>query len=960
MLRSALKRHEDAYAKLDRTKQGLHRTVRLNRNHSASQLAELEQVCASADKPLKRVLHHLRGNALTFSGGGIRSASFCLGVLQGLARFSLGGRDHTQITSSAGLLQDTQYISTVSGGGYLGCWFSSWVARLAAPTGTADTRSATERFQQAYDTTLRGLAGELPRTGGDPAPEVIRHLREYTAYLAPQLGLSLDVWALLAITTRNLLINWLMLVPLMLIMVTVPSFLIFGIREFHDILSSLTAFARSAEGVLPAALAHSAFYISLSVLVLVSAIASGRSLPSYRPWSGAPAPTQQASGSLHVFLRFVLPLLTVAFLLAAHFYPVPVPPASHVLEAMAFAAVAALGFGVLGIFKWWTHYATYPGGRIAGTAPIRPYIAAVLMFLVTLLLGVATGITLELLGSRLLPLICGLQPKWLESGIGPVFYGVFALPLFVVILLLGATLFSALTQMLESENDREWWARAGGLLMASGFVWLISAAVVFLGTAKFTHWHWAAVPMTGGTIGLITSIIAKSSSTSSGARPDQASARRFSLNSLVLPLLAILSVALLAAGLARFSEEVRTHLGSDFLGDHPAVADLFLLIVYAALAAGVNRVVNLNVFSLHGLYRERLMRAFLGASNPARHADPFIGFDSSDTLLMQQLAHTPGAPLHIVNTTLNLVGTRRAAWRQRKAESFTFSSISAGAWRLNYVAADAYGGTHGVSVATAMAISGAAADPNMGYHSSPLVGLLMTIFNVRLGWWLPNPGYPGQHGYTIQQQRRFLRRSGPVFSVSPLLEELFGLTDDTRSYVELSDGGHFENLGLYEMVMRRCRNIIVVDSGADATFTFEDLGNALRKIEIDLGIPIHFDQPPSMRAGKKSMAHVKNRYCAVATIRYSCVDDDIYRDTSPDGTVQQFSKPDSTRDGTLLYIKACLNGAEPMDVTEYARSHSDFPHESTTNQFFNEAQFESHRSLGSHVIETIMQKSAGA
>ena len=163
------------------------------------------------------------------------------------------------------------------------------------------------------------------------------------------------------------------------------------------------------------------------------------------------------------------------------------------------------------------------------------------------------------------------------------------------------------------------------------------------------------------------------------------------------------------------------------------------------------------------------------------------------------------------------------------------------------------------------------------------------------------------------------------------------------------------------MVLRRCRNIIVVDSGADATFTFEDLGNALRKIEIDLGVPIRFQSKPSMRAGDDAMPYSGNHYCAVATIQYSCVDGDIYKGTAADGTAWQFNKPEAVCDGTLVYIKACLTGQhEPMDVIEYARNHSTFPHESTGNQFFNEAQFESHRSLGSYVIDHITAHKTGA
>ena len=121
-----------------------------------------------------------------------------------------------------------------------------------------------------------------------------------------------------------------------------------------------------------------------------------------------------------------------------------------------------------------------------------------------------------------------------------------------------------------------------------------------------------------------------------------------------------------------------------------------------------------------------------------------------------------------------------------------------------------------------MAISGAAASPNMGYHSSPPVGLVMTLFNVRLGWWLGNPA----------RQARPYRREGPRWGPcggQAVVSRPSATTDDSP-YVYLSDGGHFENLGLYEMLRRRCRFIVVIDAGCDPDFTFEDLGNAVRKI----------------------------------------------------------------------------------------------------------------------------------
>ena len=81
------------------------------------------------------------------------------------------------------------------------------------------------------------------------------------------------------------------------------------------------------------------------------------------------------------------------------------------------------------------------------------------------------------------------------------------------------------------------------------------------------------------------------------------------------------------------------------------------------------------------------------------------------------------------------------------------------------------------------------------------------------------------------------------------MSEALGNTNDTGNFIQVSDGGHFENLALYEMVMRRCHRIVVVDGGADPKFELEDLGNAVRKVRIDLGIQIEFRNENHIQSG---------------------------------------------------------------------------------------------------------------
>jgi hypothetical protein len=219
---------------------------------------------------------------------------------------------------------------------------------------------------------------------------------------------------------------------------------------------------------------------------------------------------------------------------------------------------------------------------------------------------------------------------------------------------------------------------------------------------------------------------------------------------------------------------------------------------------------------------------------------------------------------------------------------------------------------NGPHLGLAMAISGAAASPNMGYYTSTPVAFLLTVFNVRLGQWLGNP-----------RNRVTSGKPTPKFGLNCLMQELFAGTNDTSDYIYLSDGGHFDNLGLYELVKRRCGLIIVCDAEADPNYGFEGLGNSIKRCRIDLGIDIEIDTKPIV-PNKSGMS--KQHY-AIGKIHYEQAD--MYAPV-----------------GKIIYIKASLTGEEPADVTTHKKRHRTFPHESTADQWFSESQFESYRRLG--------------
>jgi hypothetical protein len=171
------------------------------------------------------------------------------------------------------------------------------------------------------------------------------------------------------------------------------------------------------------------------------------------------------------------------------------------------------------------------------------------------------------------------------------------------------------------------------------------------------------------------------------------------------------------------------------------------------------------------------------------------------------------------------------------------------------------------------------------------------LFNIRLGWWLPNP---------TQTRVAILKRKEPKQPLLCMIREAFGLTNDTYRYIYLSDGGHFENLGIYEMALRRCKTIVCVDAGCDPNREFEDLGNAIRKIYIDQGIQIE------MRGVTLGKQDRNDRVrCAVGDIEYPEFD----------------PATGERRRGTLLYIKPALHDSDPVDVKNFGVHSPEFPHE---------------------------------
>ncbi|HEV8397252.1 MAG TPA: patatin-like phospholipase family protein [Vicinamibacterales bacterium] len=937
----------------------------------------------SEDVKAQELLHVRAGKppdaplvGLALSGGGIRSACFGLGVLQALQKLKL--------------FQHLDYVSTVSGGGYIGGWLQAAIAN-GRP--------------RAIE-----LQGEEPRE--------IRFLRAYSNYLTPKLGLfSGDTWAAVGNSLRNLILNF----TLLSLSLLAPLYLPWLAAAIF------WALVPDGSGAGPLIVAAAALFV-----LTVGASIANTARP-VRASAGTKAGASFADQHT-VYATVVVPGLVATWLVSTVMWAWAREPgftagvAAEVsgLAALFYAGIWALG--LIGGFGW---------RRLKDRSDVEygsPWAAIVLVVsggaagaLGTFLMGLAThalALTFE-----------GSSHVWLA--------GLLTFPIGVVCLMLAVTAHIGLAGGAMSDETREWWGRVGGVQLLLSLlligVGLLALAGPHLYAMVRTQWQWLAEHQSA--ISTVLGVVwagLTAAGVFAGRSEKTPSDRNWLLDwaGKVAPVVFVVGyLFILAVFMHRVVPQFTIPLGGGYqyavyslcnvearmrtaaaaeTSAEPSIADadaidsrierarwhipcesdtapggagdaigglLLVILGSAALAWLISWQVNLNEFSLHTFYRNRLVRCFLGASRK-RTPHPFTGFDDEDDLPLAALVDSAPQghirPYPIFNAAINLVGGKNLAWQERKAASFVFTpeycgfeyrddddppaepkaaakrtaedealqqkahdsgvvtrqAAAAGVKRLSAYAktSEHAGDPTSLTMGLALATSGAAASPNMGYHSSPTLGFLMTVFNVRLGWWLRNPRF--RDVWTDQKTGVSLRE---------LLYELLGMTTDDKKWVYLSDGGHFENLGVYELVRRRCRLIIACDAGQDGAVTFEDLGNAIERCRADFGVDIEIDLSKlRLGADRRSEWH-----CAIGTIRYDRLPPIMEDDP--------LEVP-----GTLLYIKSSLTGDEPADILRYAAEHPAFPHESTNDQFFDESQFESYRALGYHAVEDVFMRAVRA
>lgn len=350
--------------------------------------------------------------------------------------------------------------------------------------------------------------------------------------------------------------------------------------------------------------------------------------------------------------------------------------------------------------------------------------------------------------------------------------------------------------------------------------------------------------------------------------------------------------------------------------------------------------VNVNTYSPHEYYRNRLCECYL-ASRDRNEAGWFVRtvarwwtqllfgaaaaekkpapiqpgvFGTLQRLPLTEVGANHVPPYHLINTTVNLTTSESRELRGRNGDFFLISPQVCGSPVCGYVRTEELEkrDPH-VDLGTALAVSGAAASSNMGWKTLNSMRMLMTLTNVRLGYWLPNPA--------LKSALPWLRGPGPKY----LFKEMFGLMNEHDYYLNLSDGGHIENLAVYELLRRRVKFIVCVDGGQESGMECADLVRLQRYAEIDLGIRMHFDP--------RGLALTPDGTCPAY------------------GLLVRIEYGASDEAGWMLYVKLAVTGTEPAHVLDYRREHPEFPHQSTGDQCFDEAQFESYRALGECAME---------
>ncbi|MDX2285850.1 MAG: patatin-like phospholipase family protein [Bacteroidia bacterium] len=910
---------------------------------------------------------------LSISGGGIRSATLGLGMLQKLI--------------TEGLLKRVDYLSTVSGGGYIGACLSSLMntdpARFVqppadpgrlpqdppAPGMDPDTsplvllmprkpepapppqRSRVvpaEALPEQQPELRSRLEAELPDLDLDylPAPETrldarhqIHHLRTHGEYLTPHKGLFSPhvmraAGAVFAGIVHNLLLFFLALTAVVCLHYLVFDWVSEG--DFFRKISENSHMEREAGGRIA------------DTEALNQEI--GEKLIGL--WTLG----------IRYFLRVIVDTL-------ARYWPVALGLAGlGLLVSLAYLRRAPQLIRKARQYEEKVRKGQKPITSPSGYTPedVVEYGFARRFTRAFVLAGPLSAVALWLAGKAL---------GWFPASD---YWLIFSLPLsYAAGVFLGVY---TVVPLLDSAPDQMRFARSlygslrGGALYAVLASVLMPIAVLVLFSFSFYF-----DDLFSSLFSSVSSVISIAVGYLAMTRQDKNSALSAFLGRIRLPVLS-LSVLLFIA--LAFSSIARHLAWQSQLEGRYAHYPLLLLGASAGLFLLLGLFINSNKLSLHYFYRDRLTEAFLRTDGRIRRAlsdrqgMPQINLRNDENLRLRDLGwrrlsveearlvsaethpayrfeadgavwapHARG-PYHLFVTALNLQGTNELVRKSMKSEHFIFSRDYIGSASTGYVRSDVYrGGT--TKLARAMAISGAAVNSGMGFSTFFAQSFITTLLNLRLGYWMENPWFYrnncNEQPVADPMKRRMMQLQGwqpgrapemmrfdpkRPFTFWPyyLLREILGRTAANRRMINLSDGGHTgDNLGLLPLLARRCRMLIVCDFEEDPQFTFASFNHAVRMAYIEEHIAIQIDLKPLAPEKPDPKRMMPSGHpVAMGDIRY----------------------PDGSR-GKLIYIKSALPASGlPVNVFNYANVHPEFPHQPTADQYFDDAQFEAYRALG--------------
>jgi hypothetical protein len=853
--------------------------------HSAAQAAPI-----AAPPPTDNLV------GLALSGGGIRSATFALGALQAVHKL--------------GLLTIFDYVSTVSGGGFTGAWWSAWLSRAE--------RQPSARFPDAEDiepsrrpsTLLLDEDSRKPSEDPRAARDPIHHLRLFANYLTPRRGaLSADTWRAVTFYVRSLVFNWLALLPILLVVVMAAQ--LYFVAWDEDV---ALGFACSTPGD------DDATYQVLWTVCEGDGATHGEVVRARIAHAAAPV------------VILIVAMAAVSILWLLHGTATPWLALFGLLVLFAFAAYLAdvIGGGTASS-SWWSvpRLSLIAVGLVAAAHLVKLVITPRVNGRVP---HDAHRTTLARWNSGLLMITVILALCLAIAGFGHEIVWFFFYP----------------------KSGRAWSA----IRQAGGWGAVVAAAVSAAWTAyqatpsgrvkdsaepqsRTARMVFLVAPyVVLGVLVLLLAYAGRKIIVTVAGEPDIALAlsygviagaivqlvfavselRRRRLPGVNFRAWALVALAIVGSGsqamfLSRLDGESVT-----LTLLHVAIAAILLAV---AAVVGLGWMSDPNGLSMHSFYKARLVRAYLGASNPDRRGEQVTDAVPGDDVPLRNLCnHDLGAPYHLVNTTLNLVASVDLATAQRSAANFVLSNYYCGSARTGYRRTDEYMGGE-MTLGTAAAISGAAASPNMGSRtpSMPLV-VLLALVNARLGFWAPTP--------FAARWREPLAALWPFY----LLQEALSQTTDLSTYCYLTDGGHFDNTGLYALVERGCRYIVLLDCGADPGPCFADLGDAIRRCRIDFGAEISLGVQGFLDRAKDN--ELATRHVVAGKI--------LYRKEHWDQLGLE-SQSDADRTGIIVWVKPAVTTDDAADVRQYKLENPNFPHQTTVDQWYDEAQFESYRKL---------------